>query len=188
MNTASKLLLHVCCGPCSTHVWPELFKRYQEVTAFFFNPNIQPENEYQLRLEAMREVASRIGAPLIVDDSGAEDWSHRVAEHLSEPEGGQRCRNCIGYRLTQTFIKAKELGYGAVTTTLTVSRHKNSRMILALGRELGERFDIPFFDQDFKKMNGTLFSDRQAREWGLYRQTYCGCLSSFQERQKHIKR
>lgn len=184
--SGNKLLLHACCGPCSTHVWQQLLSEFDTVTAYFFNPNIQPKQEYQLRLTAMNTVSERLGQALITDKSGYTEWKDRTKELKSEPEGGKRCFECIHLRLKQTFEAANRLGFQTVSSTLTVSRHKNSKIILSIGHELSNQYGISFYNQDFKKKNGNYLSDKLAKEWGLYRQNYCGCLFSKAEMEKRI--
>lgn len=173
-----KILLHACCGPCSTHVWQELLLDYDTVTPFFYNPNIQPQPEYEMRLHAMDILSQKLGKPFLFDNTGKKEWALLTKTSSLEPEGGERCRFCIKFRLEQTIKKAKIMNYDAVTTTLTVSRHKNSAMIFELGSQLSHQYQIPFLEIDFKKKNGTAISNRLAKEWGLYRQIYCGCLYS----------
>lgn len=173
-----KVLLHACCGPCSTQVWQLLRQEFQKVDAFFYNPNIQPEEEYRHRLEAMFSVAERLNAHLIHDDSGQTEWMSVTSPFSEAPEGGERCAACFRHRLRKTCETARKLGYQYITTTLTVSRHKRSQTIIHIGRELSREYGIHFLDRDFKKKDGSLHSDRLAREWNLYRQNYCGCLYS----------
>lgn len=182
------LLLHCCCGPCSALVWQELLDQFDAVSAFFFNPNIQPETEYQLRLQAMNTVGDRLGAPLIVDCTGDLEWQALTAPFQTEPEGGKRCQECFRYRLKKTFDNALDLGFQTVATTLTVSRFKNSKTILAIGQDLSRQYGITFLARDFKKANGSLMADQKAREWHLYRQNYCGCLYSKLAREQKLIR
>ncbi len=182
------LLLHACCGPCSSLVWTQLLDDYSSVSAFFFNPNIQPDTEYQLRLQAMKTVSEHIGAPLIHDSAGSMEWSALIAGLDEEPEGGLRCQSCIRFRMQRTFKTAVDMGFHSVSTTLTVGRHKNSKMILSIGRELSEQYGVLFYNRDFKKNNGSYLSIKLAKEWGLYCQDYCGCLSSKTERNKRFNR
>lgn len=177
LNTNS-LLLHACCGPCSTWVWQQLAKEYPVVTAFFYNPNIQPIEEFEKRLLSMQKVANYLGGTVLIDHSGREVWLDRVSKYAKQTEGGYRCHVCISIRLEKTFETAKKENYKTVTTTLSVSRHKNSKMIMEIGNKLADKFGIEFLSRDFKKKNGYAISQNFAKEWNLYMQQYCGCLFS----------
>jgi predicted adenine nucleotide alpha hydrolase (AANH) superfamily ATPase len=179
---ADRLLLHACCGPCSLFVWQLLLKEFETVTPFFYNPNIEPPAEYDLRLETMKKTSQLVGYPFIQEQSGHLEWLNAIAPFADEPEGGARCQACIRHRLERTFRGALEHGFQAITTTLTVSRHKNTAMINKIGIELSNKYGTPYLERDFKKMGGSVIANRLAREANLYRQTYCGCLFSIRQK------
>lgn len=172
-----KLLLHCCCGPCSTAVFERLQEDY-EMVCYWFNPNIQPEDEFQRRLDALRTVADEMGFELIVEEGGEEEWQEAVAGLEDEPEGGRRCDVCFRLRLEHAARKAEAFGCDLFTTTLTISPHKPPERVNPQGREAAEGRDIEYLADDFKKQDGFKRSVELSKQMGLYRQTYCGCIYS----------
>lgn len=172
-----RLLLHSCCGPCSSYVL-EYLSAFFDITVLFYGPNIQPESEYLLRLAHQRRVLERFGVGIMecTYDGGAFTRAVRGLE--SEPEGGERCTECFRLRLEETAKRAAEAGFEYYCTTLTVSPHKDAQRINALGAEIGERYGVKWLPSDFKKRGGYQRSIELAREMELYRQDYCGCLYS----------
>ena len=172
-----KLLLHVCCGPCSTHVI-EILKQKYDLTLFFYNPNVEPLNEYSLRLETAEEFAKKLNLPIIIGDYDSIEWHNAVKGHEQDKEGGERCSICFKYRLERTAELAKNKGFDFFTTTLTVSPYKNAEIINQIGKQLEEKHNIKFLESDFKKENGYIHSIELSNKHNLYRQHYCGCLFS----------
>ena len=176
-----RLLLQSCCGPCSSYVL-EALTPYFRVTVLYYNPNIQPKAEYDLRLENQRKIIAALPTPTEVDilECGydGEKYDAAVKGLESEPEGGARCTVCFRLRLEETAKRAKELGYDWFCTTLTVSPHKDAERLNQIGRALGERYGVPFLPSDFKKREGYKRSIQLSKEYDLYRQDYCGCLYS----------
>lgn len=164
------ILLHACCGPCSTASVCRLIEAGWTVVLYFPNSNIWPEAEHAKRYEELLKVAEHHKLTVIKEQYDHERWLEAVAGLEREGEGGARCSRCFAYNLAQAHDKAVELGIGHFTTTLTVSRFKNSRQIFSVG----EQFD-GFEAIDFKKQGGFEASTRLAKEMGLYRQHYCGC-------------
>jgi len=176
MNKRS-LLLHVCCGPCATAVIERLAPDY-DLTLLWFNPNIQPTEEFARRLQAAEEWAARLALPLQVQ-TGGEDAFEALARGLEEePEGGERCRRCYELRLRQAMLAAKEAGVPLVATTLSISPHKSAEAISEVGRKLAQELGVGFLEADFKQEGGFQRSVTLSREGGLYRQRYCGCRFS----------
>ena len=171
------LLLHSCCGPCSSYVL-EYLTRYFDVTLLYYNPNIQPEAEYEKRLRYQRAVLEHISAKLLecAYDGAAFETAARGLE--AEPEGGARCTACFALRLEETAKQAAAHGFDWYCTTLTVSPHKDPERINRLGREIGETYGVKWLPSDFKKRDGYLRSIQLAKEYGLYRQDWCGCRFS----------
>lgn len=173
-----KLLLHSCCGPCSTYVM-EYLSKFFDVTVLFYNPNIYPEEEYEKRLEAQKKAVFKIqseNAVKLVDLTDKyEVFLEKVVGFEAEREGGARCEKCFRIRLEKAAFEAKKLGFDCFTTTLSVSPHKNAELLNDLGRELSEKYDIPYLVADFKKREGYKRSIELSKEFGLYRQEYCGC-------------
>ena len=176
-----RLLLQSCCGPCSSYVL-EALTPYFRVTVLYYNPNIQPRAEYDLRLENQRKIIAALPTPSAVDilecDYDGEKYDAAVKGLESEPEGGARCTVCFRLRLEETAKRASELGYDWFCTTLTVSPHKDAERLNQIGRTLGERYGVPFLPSDFKKREGYKRSIQLSKEYELYRQDYCGCLYS----------
>lgn len=168
------LLLHVCCAPCSTSVIERLKQDY-DVTLFFYNPNIEPIQEYEKRLNAAERYAKKVNLPIIVGDYDNTEWHNAVKGYESEPEGGKRCSICFRFNLQKTANLAKKKDFDFFTTTLTVSPYKNTEIINKIGKKIdSERF----LEKDFKKENGYTHSIKLSKEHNLYRQDYCGCLYS----------
>ena len=172
-----RLLLQSCCGPCSSYVL-EALTPYFCVTVLYYNPNIQPREEYDLRLENQRKIIAALPTPSAVDilecDYDGEKFDAAVKGLESEPEGGARCSVCFRLRLEETAKRAKELGFDWFCTTLTVSPHKDAERLNQIGKALGERYGVPFLPSDFKKRDGYKRSIQLSKEYDLYRQDYCG--------------
>ena len=172
-----KLLLHTCCAPCAPHVIETLREEF-DVCTFFYNPNIQPLEEYQHRLEEMQGYVKTLSVDLIAGEYDADRWFRAVAGMEHEQEGGRRCEMCYRMRLEKTLTVAREQGFQQVTTTLTVSPHKRATVINHIGRELAGTGDVLFYEADFKKREGFKKSCELSKKLGFYRQNYCGCIYS----------
>lgn len=175
------LLLHSCCGPCSTQVI-DFLKDYFTITVYYYNPNIEPKSEYLKRKsEQIRFIAEHnkkyLDKIAFLDcDYENEKYQEKVGNIEQIKEGGPRCSSCFYLRLKKTALKAKEEGFKYFGTTLTVSPHKNSQVINKIGETLAREIDIPYIYGDFKKNNGYKKSIEFSKEYDLYRQDYCGCL------------
>ena len=178
------ILLHSCCGPCSTAVVERLAPRFR-IALYFCNSNIDDETEYLRRLEAQKQFVERYNA------SGMEGQIELICAPYTPlaflklvegtegcMEGGARCRRCIHDRLEKTAEYAALHGYEYFSTTLSVSRHKSYEMVLSAGKALALRYGLVFEDGDYKKSGGELRSAELARAYGLYRQDFCGCRFS----------
>ena len=176
------LLLHSCCGPCSTAVIEQLAEEF-EITVFFYNPCITEEAEYILRrdnqkkfLQAYNDEHPGKNRIRFLEGTYCPGAFLKMAEGLEEePEGGRRCEGCFMQRLEKTAETAKMNGCDWFGTTLTVSPHKNYRKISEIGRDIALRYGLTFLDRDFKKKNGFQRSIELSKQYGLYRQNYCGC-------------
>lgn len=171
------LLMHSCCGPCST-ACIERLKDYFDITVVYYNPNIEPVEEYNKRKSVQKEVLKRLDIKYMDCDYDNETFRHLTKELSLEPEGGKRCAVCFGIRLKKTALLAKENNFDYFTTTLTVSPHKNSELINKIGLNIADFIDVKFLVADFKKRNGYKRSIELSKEYNLYRQNYCGCLYS----------
>ena len=172
------LLLQACCGPCSSYVL-EYMTKYFDVTVLFYNPNIRPEAEYDKRLATLKQLlaAMPMDHPPALMEPGwrGEEFEKAVKGLEHEPEGGARCSVCFRLRLEETARMAAEWGFDYFGTTLTVSPHKNAEAINAIGENLAAEYEVKWLPSDFKKRNGYLRSIQLSKEYGLYRQEYCGC-------------
>jgi epoxyqueuosine reductase len=172
-----RVLLHICCAPDATASVERLRPDYQ-VVGFFFNPNIFPEKEYQIRLREAERVAAEMEFSLIIPPYVPEDWEKAARGLEREPEKGYRCRICFLYNLRATAREARSRGIEFFTTTLTISPHKVSSQVFEAGRQAAEELGGTFLDIDFKKKNGFRRSLEISRCMSLYRQKYCGCRYS----------
>jgi predicted adenine nucleotide alpha hydrolase (AANH) superfamily ATPase len=177
LHVKKNLLLHVCCAPCATAVF-EALKKYFTVTAFFYNPNIQPDTEYQKRLENVQKLCRMQDIALVIPDYDDGFWLKKTAGFEQEPEGGSRCSVCFKVRISRMVGAAQAMGIETVATTLSVSPHKNAGLINNIGSEAAHGTGVDFLERDFKKQDGYRKSCELSRHYGLYRQHYCGCLYS----------
>ncbi len=169
-ETLSHILLHTCCAPCATASTLRLLKETYDVTLFFSNSNIYPEEEYRKRLINAQKLAEILKVPLTEDVYDHDSWRVWIRGLENEPERGKRCEKCFHFSLERTYKKALELSIPYFTTTLTISPHKVAPVIFKIGRQFPG-----FKEYNFKKKDGFKESIRLSREWELYRQTYCGC-------------
>ena len=176
-----KLLLHICCAPCSTEAVERLSSEH-DVTGFFYNPNIHPREEYDLRRRELEKYAGGIELPVICGEYDTARWADFVVGLEEEPEGGRRCTVCFQMRLEKTADVAAELDFDAFTTTLSISPHKNSAVINAVGAQASAKYGVSFLAEDFKKKDGFKKSVESSKLHGLRRQSYCGCVYSKKER------
>jgi len=182
MENKQKMLLHSCCGPCSSAVIFQLAENY-DITIFYYNPNIYPEAEYLKRKQTQLELIAKLnqqGFNIKIEDAeyDPENYEKYVCGLETEKEGGARCTKCFYLRLEKTAKIAKEKGFDIFATTLTVSPHKNAPLINQIGEELSEKYGIKYLVSDFKKKDGYKKSIELSKEYGLYRQNYCGCKYS----------
>ncbi len=177
-----KMLLHSCCGPCSTSVIQRLVQDY-EITVYYFNPNIYPNDEFEKRQNEqerfIREYTT--GVKFIKCNWQNESYENLIQGLEACPEGGDRCTKCFWLRLENTAQKCKELGYDIFATTLSVSPHKNAKLINEIGLNLKEKYGVDYLVSDFKKQDGYLNSIRLSKQYNLYRQNYCGCKYSMHD-------
>lgn len=218
-SSKKKLLLHACCAPCSSAVLERLAKIF-DITIFYYNPNIHPQAEYERRLEELKKFLNifpdsiQNSVKLVIDEYNIEDYfeATKVREEKelqTEAEKGERCRRCYEFRMKKAFEFACKNKFDFFTTTLSISPHKDSEKINAIGKELEKsvvelvettiitekeksncHFDklndqkTKFLPSDFKKKGGFLRSTQLSEEYGLWRQDYCGCIFSKQNLQK----
>lgn len=180
--TKNNLLLHSCCGPCSTACIERLRDTYK-ITVFFYNPNITDREEYEKRKAAQIKFIQMYNRTLpqedkieFIEGEYLTEEFYNVALGLeNEPEGGARCTECFRFRLERTAQAALRTENNIFGTTLTVSPHKNYNLVSAIGCELANKYHLEFLDMDFKKKAGFQRSIQMSKEYELYRQNYCGC-------------
>ncbi len=181
-----KLLLHICCAPDATY-GIEFFSKDFDVTVFFYNPNIHPETEYRFRFIELKRVARRFGVPVIEGKYDPERWFNAVRGLEDEPEGGKRCTICFRLRLEETAKVAREQGFDAISTVLTISPKKDSELINRIGENVAKQYGLEWIHSNLKKGGGFKRSLELSSEFELYRQEYCGCIFSLWEAE-HIRR
>jgi len=182
-----RLLLHVCCAPDAI-IGVEVLSADFDVTMLFHNPNIHPREEYDRRLEATGNLGKILKVDLLEGDYDTAAWFETVRGLEEEPEKGKRCEVCIQNRLEATARLAAEKGFDAFAAVLTVSPHKDAAMINRMGAGAGENHGIEYIPTNLKKKDGFKRSVVLSREYGLYRQDYCGCRFSIRKEPVNIKR
>lgn len=180
------LLLHSCCAPCSSYVL-EYLSQYFRITVLYYNPNIFPEEEYEKRIREQQTLidAMPVTYPvqLIAKPYTPQEFYEAVKGVEQIPEGGERCFRCYWLRLLEAAKEAKAGGFNYFTTTLSISPLKNAQKLNEIGEELAAEYGVAYLNSDFKKKNGYKRSTELSREYGLYRQDYCGCVFSKKERE-----
>ena len=181
------LLLHSCCGPCSSYVL-EYLSRYFAITVFYYNPNIYPPEEYEHRVKEQQRFIAECTfdhpVQFVAGDYEPELFYDAVRTLEDCPEGGERCFVCYRLRLAETAKLADELGCDYFTTTLSISPHKNAAKLNEIGEELAGITKARHLPSDFKKRGGYKRSVELSAEHGMYRQDYCGCVFSKRERER----
>ena len=182
------LLMHACCGPCSTYCI-EYLSQFFKITIFYYNPNIAPADEYAHRVAEIKRFVSEFKTKYPVEFIEGKyepdkfyDW---VRGYESEAEGGMRCRKCFELRLGETARLAKEMGFDYFTTTLSISPKKDEQVLNVVAKEQGEIYGIKALPADFKKKGGSKRSIELSAEYNLYRQNYCGCAYSLRDAEAH---
>ena len=175
------VLVHACCGPCSITVVQGLQAQGHEVLGFYYNPNIHPLMEYLRRREALEAAAARLEIPVVYADA---EYDPVVFLRLAAFREKERCTHCYRLRLERAALEARRRGLGAMTTTLLYSKYQDHAAIRAMGQEAAKAQGLEFLYEDFR--TGWDEGIRLSKEWGLYRQPYCGCI--FSEGERYAKR
>lgn len=181
------LLLHSCCAPCSSYCI-EYLSQFFAITVFYYNPNIYPDEEYFHRVKEQQrfisEFPTKHPVSFIEGDFEKDRFYSEVAKGLEkEPERGVRCTKCFELRLGETAKRAAAEGMDYFATTLTISPMKDVELLNTIGAVMGERYGVAYLATEFRKKNGYLRSTQISKEYDMYRQDYCGCVYSFQERE-----
>lgn len=190
-NIRPKLLLHICCAPCSSYCM-EYLNEYFDMSIYFYNPNIDIDKEYFYRLDEAKKLISSMNLlnsdnnklNLIEGEYNKSDFHILVKGHEMDKEGGARCHLCYEMRLREAAKMAKERGFEYYTTSLTISPMKDSLVLCEIGERLANECSVKYLPSDFKKKNGYKRSVELSNEYDLYRQDYCGC--SFSKRDRNL--
>ena len=190
-NKTPTLLLHSCCGPCSTCVIERL-SDYFKITVFYYNPNIYPEEEYYKRKEVQLDFIKSFPAKNKVEfldcDYEPEIFKEKTKGYEQCKEGEERCYICYNLRMEETAKTGEKNNFDYFTTTLSVSPYKNSKWVNEIGRNLERKYNIKYLPSDFKKKDGYKRSIELCKKYCLYRQSYCGCVYSLAEKLEQDKR
>ena len=170
-----KLLLLSCCAPCSVGVITDLAQQRQDFAVMFFNPNIQPKEEYERRLAENKRVCKALNVPFIEGDYVPELWQKATKGLENEPERGKRCDQCFYLRLKAGAEYAKAHGFTRITSVFGISRFKDFDQVCRAGKKAEAETGIPYETTNWRKNGGLERAERLAKEYDLYRQTYCGC-------------
>lgn len=184
LDNRPKLLLHSCCGPCSTAVIERL-KDYFDITVIYYNPNIEPRIEYIKRKEEQLKVIKKLGVKYLDCDYDNHEFRKIALGLENDIEGGKRCHKCYYLRLEYVCKEAKKENFDYFSTTLTVSPYKNAEVLNKIGLNLERVYNVKYLVNDFKKRDGYKRSIELSKEFNLYRQDYCGCLFSKREEEDY---
>lgn len=176
-NDKPKFLLHVCCGPCSVAIFEELAEQF-DVTAHFYNPNIHPIKEYNKRKAEVIKICGELGISVIEEEYDIKKWFEKIAGLEEESEGGKRCFMCFEMRLEHAAKFASENGFQYFGTSLTSGRNKRANIINPIGKNIGDKFGIKFFEEDWKKGGRQEMAQQLIKQKNIYKQDYCGCVYS----------
>lgn len=181
-----QLLIHSCCAPCSSYCL-EYLGEYFNITLLYYNPNISPREEYEKRVKEQQyfieQINKKVKYPIRFVEGiyDPEHFYNTVKGFEKVPEGGERCYRCFRLRLLYAAVYAKEKNFDYFTTTLTISPLKNAAALNEIGQAIAQEYKVSFLPSDFKKKNGYKRSIELSKEYGLYRQDYCGCIFSKME-------
>lgn len=184
------LLLHACCAPCSSYTM-EYLSKYFDISIYFYNPNIDTKEEYDLRIQELNRLIGEMPlsseVKLLTGEYEPEKFYEIAKGRENVPEGGERCHLCYALRLEEAARAAVEFQMDYFTTTLSISPYKNAEWLNSLGEKYGKEYGVPYLYSDFKKKGGYARSIELSKEFGLYRQDYCGCVFSKAEMIKRKK-
>lgn len=185
-NGHSKVLLHSCCAPCSGEVMEAMQASGIDFTIFFYNPNIHPLKEYELRKNENIRFAEKFGIPFIDADYDRDNWFERARGMENEPERGVRCTMCFDMRFERTALYAHEHGFPVITSSLGISRWKDMNQINGCGKRAAERYpDLVYWDYNWRKGGGSARMIEISKRENFYQQEYCGCVYSLRDTNQH---
>lgn len=174
-NTDKKILLHACCGICSSYPISYLKDIGYDVVVYFYNPNIYPEEEYQKRLDAEKTLCEHFNCELVIGNYEPKIYYDYVKGLENEPEKGLRCDKCFELRLENSAKLARQMNIREFTTSMVISPHKNYEKLTQIGNRIAEKYDLRYLSTNFRKNDGFLKTNQISKSLNLYRQNYCGC-------------
>ena len=178
----SSLLLHSCCAPCAGEIMEALAASKIKTTVYFYNPNIHPKEEYEIRKNENRRFCDKLGFECIDADYDKDNWFERIKGLEDEPERGKRCTQCFDMRFERSALYAKENGFGVYATTLGISRWKDMEQINDSGLRAAERYeDLAYWDFNWRKQGGSSRMIEISKREEFYQQEYCGCVYSLRD-------
>lgn len=180
-NGEKKLLMHSCCAPCAGEIMEALAVSEIDTTIFFYNPNIHPQEEYELRKEENIRFAKKLGMDFIDADYDKDEWFARTKGQEDEPERGARCTNCFDMRFEVTAKYAKENDFDLISSTLGISRWKDMNQINGCGARSGSKYEVPYWDFNWRKQGGSFRMLELSKREEFYQQEYCGCVYSLRD-------
>ena len=180
-NGEKKLLLHSCCAPCAGEVMEALAASDIDTTIFFYNPNIHPIEEYELRKDENIRFAKKLGMPIIDADYDRDEWFQRTKGQENEPERGDRCSTCFDIRFERTAQYASDNDFDLISSTLGISRWKDMDQINASGERSSKPYNIPYWNFNWRKKGGSSRMLELSKREKFYQQEYCGCVYSLRD-------
>jgi len=189
---SSRVMLHICCAPDATVPWPALAGEFDYVAGYFYGSNIHPAKEFLKRRDAVRRLAALLGKKLFEGPYDPQDWLNEIhlwckGTGLLADEGGARCALCFRKQMEAAACAALDHGYDSLCTTLTISPRKDPAIVNAIGAAVSKRHGLTWIDKIWRRQGGFVLSVRKSREFGLYRQHYCGCVFSIRGEQNEGK-
>ncbi|HKU71453.1 MAG TPA: epoxyqueuosine reductase QueH [Burkholderiales bacterium] len=185
----SKVLLHSCCAPCSGEVMEAMLASGIDYTIFFYNPNIHPQKEYELRKSENIRFAEKFGVPFVDADYDRDNWFARARGMENEPEKGKRCTMCFDMRFERTALYAHEHGFPVMTSSLGISRWKDMNQINDAGGRAARRYpDLLYWDFNWRKRGGAERMIEISKRENFYQQEYCGCVYSLRDTNRKRKK
>ena len=180
-NGEKKLLLHSCCAPCAGEIMEALAASDIDTTIYFYNPNIHPKDEYELRKDENIRFAEKLGMPIIDADYDRDEWFERTKGQENEPERGERCSTCFDMRFQKTAKFASENDFDIISSTLGISRWKDMNQINESGAKSSAPHKIPYWDFNWRKQGGSSRMLELSKKENFYQQEYCGCVYSLRD-------
>ncbi|MDA7541706.1 epoxyqueuosine reductase QueH [Gammaproteobacteria bacterium] len=178
----SNLLLHSCCAPCAGEIMEALAASNIKTTVYFYNPNIHPIEEYEIRKNENKRFCDKLGFECIDGDYDKDNWFERIKGLEDEPERGKRCTQCFDMRFERSALFAQENGFGVYATTLGISRWKDMEQINSSGLRAAKRYeDVSYWDFNWRKQGGSSRMVEISKREEFYQQEYCGCVYSLRD-------